>query len=254
MVILENITKRFKHKQRKNFSRFLVVQTIKTLLTRNRINNNTPDYFNALDGLSLKVSPGERVGILGKNKAGKTTLMQVISGITVPTSGRLEVRGRVIPIFAQGAVITPDQTGREYIYLHAAALGYRPKEVDAVVEDVIAFSGITNIDSLIRIYSTGMRTRLTLSLVLHLQADIYIFDEAFYGSDVFFKEKAIDRFKEIMQDPSKTMILVSHNEDIIRTFCNRLIILEDGKLLADSDVDSIFKRYLSTDAMRIITE
>lgn len=246
MIILENISKKYKQKGLKSVSRFLVVQTLRSLLSPRTVKQSN-EYFNALDGISMQIKPGEHIGILGKNKAGKTTLMQIVSGISEPTSGYLKVEGKVIPIFAQGSVITPDQTGREYIYLHATALGYTKKEIDAVVDEVIAFSDIDNIDSLIRTYSTGMRTRLSLSLVLHLPADIYIFDEAFYGSDVFFKDKVIDRFKEILNNPTKTMILVSHNEDIIHTFCNRLLILDNGKIVADGDVDTIFAQYLASE-------
>jgi lipopolysaccharide transport system ATP-binding protein len=200
-------------------------------------------YFWAVNDVSLTIKPGEQVGLVGKNKAGKTTLLQMISGVTEPTSGRLRVNGTVIPVFSQGTVLSPDQTGREYIYLHAATLGYPKKMVDTVLDDIIAFSEIETIDGMVKFYSTGTRTRLSLSIVLHLPADIYIFDEVFYGSDIFFKEKVINRFKELLSAPDKIMVLVSHNEDIIRTFCNRLVLLENGRVVTDGPTEEVLAHY-----------
>lgn len=243
MILLEHISKQYRLKGQKNFGRFFVVRIIRDLLKGVAKKAEQKTTFWAVNDVSFTIKPGEQVGLIGKNKAGKTTLLQMISGITEPTSGRLQVDGSIIPVFAQGTVLTPDQTGREYIYLYAATLGYPRKIVDAVIDDIIAFSEIDAIDSMVKFFSTGTRTRLSLSIVLHLPADIYIFDEVFYGSDIFFKEKVILRFKELLSVPGKTMVLVSHNEDIIRTFCNRLILLENGRVVTDGSTDEVLAHY-----------
>lgn len=242
MIVLNNVSKQYRLKGKKNISRFFIVRMLRDALKGNK-NDKTQEWFWALKDITLTINKGEQVGLVGKNKAGKTTLLQLISGVTTPTEGSLSVDGNLIPVFAQGTVLTPDQTGREYIYLHAAALGYNKKQVDAIADKIIAFSEIDNIDGLVKFYSTGTRTRLSLSITLHLPGDIYIFDEVFYGSDIFFKEKVIAHFKEMLNHPDKTMVLVSHNEDIIRTFCKRLILLENGRIVADGNTDEILAHY-----------
>jgi ABC-type polysaccharide/polyol phosphate transport system ATPase subunit len=244
MITLENISKQYKLKGQKNLSRFFIVRMVKDIIRGvSHKKDNNGNTFLAVNNVSLTIKAGEHVGLIGKNKAGKTTLLQMITGITEPSQGKLHVDGRIIPVFAQGTVLTPDQSGREYIYLHSAALGYSRKFVDTVIDDIIAFSEIEQIDGMVKFYSTGTRTRLSLSIILHLPADIFIFDEVFYGSDIFFKEKVIARIKELMSAPGKCMVLVSHNEDIIRTFCDRLILLEHGRVIKDGPTDEILAHY-----------
>ncbi|MBS1774500.1 MAG: ABC transporter ATP-binding protein [Bacteroidetes bacterium] len=243
MIKLENITKQYKIKGKKYLGRFFVTSLLQTIKTKSsKVSHNN---FLALDNISLTINKGEHVGLIGKNKAGKTTLLQIICGITEPNKGRYQITGTIMPAFAQGSVITPDLTGREYIYLHAAALGFSKKDIDTRIDDIIKFSEINTIDTLVKFYSTGMRTRLTLSVTLMLPADIYVFDEVFYGSDTFFKEKAITKLQQILSNPEKTLILVSHNEDIIHSFCKRMILLEHGKVIMDGSLDTVLNYYKS---------
>lgn len=240
MIVLEHVSKRFKSKEKKYIGKYvlrsLFIKMV-ALLKRERIETG---YDTILKDISITIKPGEHVGVLGRNKAGKTTLLQLLSGITEPSSGKLRVEGDIIQVFAQGDILG-DLTGREYIYLHGTALGKSKHIVAEHEEQIIAFSEIQTIDTPVKFYSTGMRTRLAISVALHLPADIYVLDEVFSGSDIFFKEKVIRYLQQILT--GKTLIIVSHHEDIIRSFCKRLILLENGLIKMDGPIDEVMPVY-----------
>lgn len=241
MIELENVSKRFKSKEKKYIGKYMLRSLMQKLVSMLVKSQDERGYDTVLKNISFTIEEGEHLGFVGRNKAGKTTLLQVICGITEPSSGRLQISGDIIPVFAQGNILGPDLTGREYIYLHGTALGKSKKLIAQHIERIIAFSEIDIIDTPVKFYSTGMRTRLALSVALHLPADIYVLDEVFSGSDIFFKEKVIIYLKEILKD--KTLILVSHHEDIIRTFCKRLILIENGRVKMDDVLEKVLSVY-----------
>jgi lipopolysaccharide transport system ATP-binding protein len=243
MIVLKNIKKRFSSKEKKYIGRYFLRNIGSSILKGLKKESADDGHIYVLRDITLNIAPGEHVGIVGKNKAGKSTLLQLISGITEPSSGELRVEGKIIPVFGQGAISTPDLTGREYINLYAVALGTSKADIEMLEQNIIDFSGIKEIDTPVKFYSTGSRTRLSLAVTLLLPADIYILDEVFYGSDIFFKEKTAARLQEIQSDPNKTVIMVSHHEEILRTFCKRIILLQDGKIVMDDTTDKVLDVY-----------
>jgi ABC-type polysaccharide/polyol phosphate transport system ATPase subunit len=155
----------------------------------------------------------------------------------------LRVEGNIVPIFAQAHLLGPDPTGREYIFLHGAALGIPVKLVQKKVQEIIDFSEITTIDTPVKFYSTGMRSRLALSVALHLPADIIVLDEVFSGSDAFFKEKVIRFLKDRFSKEKITLVMISHTEEIVKSLCSRALLLGNGGILKDGTPDEVFKHY-----------
>ncbi len=241
MLLLKGISKKFKSKQKKSIGKYFLrngLDNLLVLLGRKEKKQIVP----VLNNINLHIAAGEHIGLIGKNKSGKTTLLQIICGITEPTAGTASIEGKIVALFAQGAIFAPDLTGREYIYLHATALGVSKKFVDQHVEQIIEFSEINIIDTPVKFYSTGMRTRLCLSITLFLPADIFVLDEIFSGADVFFKEKVMNYLDEMMVS-DKTFIFVSHNEDIISRFCDRSILLDKGQIAMDGKTPEVLKHY-----------
>ncbi|MBL7683220.1 MAG: ABC transporter ATP-binding protein [Flavipsychrobacter sp.] len=243
MIELKNITKSYSNKDKKYIGKYFLRNLFGSLKSLFSKNSHDADKL-ILKGISFRINDGERVAIVGKNKAGKTTLLQLITGISDPSSGSLLVKGKIIPIFAQAHLLGPDPTGREYIFLHGAALGIPIKQIQKRVEEIITFSEITTIDTPVKFYSTGMRSRLALSVALHLPADIIVLDEVFSGSDVFFKDKVINFMQQRFANENITLVMISHNENIIKALCNRALLLEDGKITKDGTPDDILHEYM----------
>jgi lipopolysaccharide transport system ATP-binding protein len=242
MIELIDISKSYTSKDKKYIGKYFLRNTLRLLSSA--FNKNAEANQNkVLDNISFKIGKGEHVAIVGKNKAGKTTLLQLISGITEPTSGMLRVEGNIVPIFAQAHLLGPDPTGREYIFLHGAALGIPVKLVQKKVQEIIDFSEITTIDTPVKFYSTGMRSRLALSVALHLPADIIVLDEVFSGSDAFFKEKVIRFLKDRFSKEKITLVMISHTEEIVKSLCSRALLLGNGGILKDGTPDEVFKHY-----------
>lgn len=242
MIVLNNIGKQFSSKDRKYIGRYFLRNVLNDFIGILSGNRNDK-RLKVLRDISFTVNKGEHVGLVGRNKAGKSTLLQLISGISAPDSGTMRVEGSIIPVFGQGSVSTPEMTGREYIHFYALALGYSKKVIAELEQKIIDFSEITQIDTPVKFYSTGTRTRLSLATTLLLPADIYILDEVFYGSDVFFKDKISTRILEIQSNPSVTTIMVSHHEDILRKFCNRLLLIDEGTIAKDGGVNDVLETY-----------
>lgn len=242
MIELNNIYKSYTSKDKKYIGKYFLRNMLQSLLPFDK-KRRLANQNNILSDISFKINKGEHVAVVGKNKAGKTTLLQLISGITEPSAGNMRVEGAIIPIFAQAHLLGPDPTGREYIYLHGAALGISIKEMHKRVQEIIDFSEITTIDTPVKFYSTGMRSRLALSVALHLPADIIVLDEVFSGSDVFFKDKVITYLKQRFAKETITLVMISHNEEIVKSLCNRALLLGNGNILKDGNPEEVFQHY-----------
>lgn len=200
--------------------------------------------FWAIENVSFEIKAGDRVGIVGHNGAGKSTLLKAICRIYEPSKGRITVSGRIAPMLEIGAGFHPEFTGRENIYLNGAILGYRKDQLAIIEPEVIAFSELENfIDTPVKYYSTGMYMRLAFSLATAMHPDILVLDEIFAGGDAAFLKKARDRMLELI-DKANIMILVSHDHELIKSLCNRVIWLDHGKLLADGKPNEVVDRYL----------
>lgn len=200
--------------------------------------------FWALKDISFEIKQGERVGIIGKNGAGKSTLLKLLSRITEPTQGRIELLGRASAMLEVGTGFNPELTGRENVYLNGAILGMPKAEIDAKFDQIVAFSEIGKfIDTPVKHYSSGMYVRLAFSVASHLDPDILIIDEVLAVGDQKFRQKCMDRMNEIAES-NKTILVVSHQMSVVRELCDRVILLQDGNILFDGDIEEGVQKYL----------
>ena len=207
-------------------------------------NYNKGETFLALDGVSVDVKKGERVGIIGHNGAGKSTLLKLVSRVTAPTSGVISLNGRIASMLEVGTGFHPELTGRENIYMNGAILGMTKKEIDAKMEDIIEFSECRQfIDTPVKRYSSGMYVKLAFSVAAHLDSEIMIMDEVLAVGDMSFQQKCLDKMNEVSREYDRTILYVSHNMNTIRQLCNRCVVLDYGKVIFDGDVDTGIQYY-----------
>jgi lipopolysaccharide transport system ATP-binding protein len=198
----------------------------------------------AVDGVTLTIGNGDRVGIVGPNGAGKSTLLQMIAGLTTPSSGSVNVTGHVTAIMTLGVGLRDQATGRDNIYLDGELQGKSRAEVREVVDEVIAFSELGDfIDQPVRTYSTGMKARLAFSMLCHIDPEILIIDEALSVGDAAFSRKAAEKIREIC-GRGRIVIIVSHSMTAIREICNRCLWLEGGRVVADGTPVDVTDRYI----------
>jgi ABC-type polysaccharide/polyol phosphate transport system ATPase subunit len=201
------------------------------------------DFF-AVKNVSFEIHQGERVGIVGHNGAGKSTLLKTLCGIYEPSTGKVDVEGRVAPLLEIGAGFHPEFTGRENIYLNGAILGYSKEQLKSLESEIIAFAELEEfIDTPVKYYSTGMYLRLAFSLATAVQPEILVLDEMFAGGDAAFVQKATDRMKQVV-DQAKIMVLVSHDTNLLRRFCNRVIWMDHGQVKEDGEANNVIDQYI----------
>ena len=199
--------------------------------------------FTALSPLSLEIRKGECVGIMGVNGSGKSTLLQIIAGTLYPSSGRVFIDGRVASLLELGSWIDASDTGRQNIYTAGYSRGMRKSEIEAQIDGIIDFAEIGDfIDQPVSTYSTGMVMRLAFATCIYLKADILLLDEVFAVGDFHFAQKCIAFLREYIKD--KTVLLVSHDANIISMLCSRAILLDKSKFVADGSPRQITERYM----------
>ena len=203
--------------------------------------------FYALDRVSLNIKKGESVGIIGRNGSGKSTLLQLIAGTLVPTAGSIKVDGRVAALLELGSGFNPDFTGRENVYLNASVLGLTRREIDARYDRIMSFADIGSFaEQPVKTYSSGMAMRLAFAVIAHVDADIFIIDEAFAVGDVFFQQKCM-RFLRNFKEQKGTLLFVSHDMGAINSLCERAVLIKrgkDGQTLIEGNPEQIGKIYL----------
>lgn len=197
----------------------------------------------ALREVSFSVSPGEIVGVLGRNGAGKSVLLRILSRVTRPTEGSVTVRGTVAPLLEVGAGFHHELTGRDNIFLNGTILGMRHAEIARRVPEIVEFADIGDLlDAPVKTYSSGNRMRLAFSVAAHLERDIYLLDEVLAVGDEAFQVRCLGRVEELAAN-GKTIFMVNHSADVIRGFCNRALLLHHGRLLADGTPDDLVDQY-----------
>lgn len=208
--------------------------------------------FWAVSKVSFEIKEGERVGIVGHNGAGKSTLLKALCRVYESSEGGISVIGRIAPLLEIGAGFHPEFTGRENIYLNGSILGYSRQQLNKIEPEVIAFAEIEEfIDTPVKYYSTGMYMRLAFSLATAMKPDILILDEIFNGGDAVFREKATARMKAMI-DTANITIIVSHDTQLVKSLCNRVLWMDHGKLIADGPADETVNQYLSGKNERFI--
>jgi lipopolysaccharide transport system ATP-binding protein len=200
----------------------------------------------ALRDVSFTVQQGEVVGIIGRNGAGKSTLLKILSKITYPTAGRVRARGRIAALLEVGAGFHEELTGRENVYLNGSIMGMKKKEVDAKLAAIIDFAGIERfIDTPIKRYSSGMRSRLGFAVAAHLDPDVLVVDEVLAVGDAAFQKKCISAMHDL-QGGGRTVLFVSHNMAAVENLCSRGIWLASGSVQLDGPVDKVIAAYMSS--------
>ncbi len=203
--------------------------------------------FMALNGIDLTVYQGEALGIIGGNGAGKSTMLKLLSRVTAPTEGEIDIYGRITSMLEVGTGFNGEMTGRENIYMNGAILGMTKAEIDEKMEEIIDFSEVREfIDTPVKRYSSGMFVKLAFSVAAHLDSEIMIMDEVLAVGDMAFQKKCLDKMRSAATVDGRTVLYVSHNMNTIRRLCDRCIVLDKGKIIFDGDVEEAIALYLNS--------
>ncbi len=202
------------------------------------------ETFMALDGIDLTVYKGERLGIIGHNGAGKSTILKILSRVTGPTEGRICIDGRISSMLEVGTGFNPELTGRENIFLNGAILGMSRAEVAGKIDQIIEFSECRQfIDTPVKRYSSGMYVKLAFAVAAHLDSEILVMDEVLAVGDLKFQQKCLGKMSDVSSSEGRTVLYVSHNMQTIRQLCDRCIVLDHGKLVFDGNVEQAISIY-----------
>jgi len=197
----------------------------------------------ALRDVSFEVYPGEVLGIIGRNGAGKSTLLKILSRITDPTTGQVDLYGRVGSLLEVGTGFHPELTGRENIYLNGAILGMGRREISRKINEIVDFAGVEQfLDTPVKHYSSGMHLRLAFAVAAHMESDVLVVDEVLAVGDASFQEKCLGKIGDVTKS-GRTVLFVSHNEGIVRHLCTRCILISGGKIALDGDPAAAYALY-----------
>jgi ABC-2 type transport system ATP-binding protein len=228
-IVAENVTKSFTLRFHRTFKQVTVAAM------RGR---DISDTFQAVDDVSFEIKQGESVGLMGLNGSGKSTLLKMINGIMRPDGGQILTRGRIAGLIATGAGFHPQLTGRENVYLNAAVMGMSEQETARKFDEIVEFAEIgKRLDTPVGNYSSGQFARLGFSVAIHVDSDIFLADEVLAVGDKPFREKCLKRMEEV-RESGRTLFYVSHSAGSVRRMCDRVLVLEDGRLGFDGDVDA----------------
>lgn len=210
-----------------------------------------PDEIWALKDVSFDVVPGEVVGIIGHNGAGKSTLLKVLSRVTEPTTGEIELHGRVLSLLEVGTGFHPDLTGRDNVYLNGSILGMKKVEIDRKFDEIVDFSGLEKfLETPVKRYSSGMQVRLAFAVAAHLEPEILIVDEVLAVGDAEFQRKCIGKMSDVASS-GKTVLFVSHNMAAVENLCTYSILLSGGRVEAIGSVKEIIGQYMSAGSLHV---
>ena len=245
VIEVEGVSKQFKiHHERS--------QTLKERLLHPK--SGSTEVFHALSDMNFEVSSGETVGIVGHNGSGKSTLLKCICGVLQPTSGQIRLRGSLAALLELGAGFQTELSGRDNVYLYGAMLGFSRKRVDGIFDDIVDFSEIEHfIDTQVKFYSSGMYVRLAFAVAVNVDPDILVVDEVLAVGDERFQAKCTDRIRTF-QEEGRSILLVTHQADQVRSLCDRAIVLDGGLMVANGPVQEslrIFREHLLEDAVEL---
>lgn len=202
--------------------------------------------FMALNGIDLTVYKGEALGIIGGNGAGKSTMLKLLSRVTAPTEGEIDIYGRIASMLEVGTGFNTEMTGRENVYLNGAILGMTKAEIDSKMEDIIKFSEVGDfIDTPVKRYSSGMYVKLAFSVAAHLDSEIMIMDEVLAVGDMAFQKKCLNKMRDAAKKEGRTVLYVSHNMNTIRQLCDRCVVMSQGKVVYEGDVEEAIGIYMN---------
>ena len=197
-----------------------------------------------LRGLDFEIKKGDFIGIVGRNGSGKSTLLKILAGIYYPEKGEVIINGTLVPFIELGVGFNPELTGRENVYMNGAMLGFSNEEMDKMYNDIWQFAELKDFqDQKLKNYSSGMQVRLAFSIAIRARGDILLLDEVLAVGDAAFQQKCNDYFASL-KDKKQTVILVTHSMDHVEKYCNRAILIEEGKIVESGDPHKIAKAYL----------
>lgn len=205
------------------------------------------EEFWALKDVSFQVGQGEIIGIIGRNGAGKSTLLKVLSRITEPTAGRIEIEGRVASLLEVGTGFHDELTGRENIYLNGAILGMSKAEISRNFDEIVAFAEVEKfLDTPVKRYSSGMYVRLAFAVAAHLEPDILVVDEVLAVGDTAFQKKCLGKMGDVSAKEGRTVLFVSHNMETVQALCQRACLLESGSIVSEGSTEQVIGQYLES--------
>src|ERR1044071_9149764 len=232
IIRAENLSKRYmitRGRRRHDTLRDQIADSVKHLLGQNGYKHGNKEMFWALKNVSFEVAPGEVIGLVGQNGAGKSTLLKILSRITAPTNGVVDIHGRVGSLLEVGTGFHHELSGRENIYLNGAILGMKKSEIDRKFDEIVAFSEIEKfIDTPVKHYSSGMYVRLAFAVAAHLEPEVLLVDEVLAVGDAAFQKKCLGKMEHATRE-GRTVLFVSHNMTAIQSLCERAIRLDHGR-------------------------
>lgn len=245
IIRFEHITKRYRLGAGSTNLREAITAGVKQLTRRtDRIGDKTRNLW-ALDDVSFDLNKGDALGLIGPNGAGKTTIMKILAKITRPTSGKVDIKGRVSALIELGTGFHPDLTGRENIYLNGTILGLSRKEIARTFDRIVDFSELENfIDTPVKRYSSGMYVRLGFSVAAHIEPDVFLVDEVLAVGDAEFRQKCARRIEELRK-LGTTIVFVAHNLWLVKSVCDSAIYMDNGQIQVHGDVVDAIKAYES---------
>jgi ABC-type polysaccharide/polyol phosphate transport system ATPase subunit len=242
IIQVDHLTKEYRLGAMKGLKQTLLNSAAR--LTGKKI--EAPPLFKALDDVSFSIEPGEVVGIIGHNGAGKSTLLKMLAKISTPTRGSVKVDGRIAPLIEVGAGFIPDFTGRENVYLNGSILGLSRQEIDSKFDAIVEFAEMAEfIDTPVKRYSSGMQVKLAFSVATSIEAEILIIDEVLAVGDLAFQRKCFERMEDLISHQQKTVLFVSHHVRIIERLCNRVLLLDKGKVAMDGNPTTVANEFIT---------
>ncbi|MCW3111218.1 MAG: hypothetical protein JWQ09_5724 [Segetibacter sp.] len=215
-----------------------------------RTSKGTSDVVWSLKDLNFEIEQGDAVGIIGRNGAGKSTLLKLLSRVTSPTSGEINVKGRIASLLEVGTGFHPELTGRENIFLNGAILGMRKKEITRKFDEIVDFAGVERfIDTPVKRYSSGMYVRLAFAVAAHLDSEILIVDEVLAVGDAEFQKRCLGKMGEVSKGEGRTVLFVSHSMASIKQLCTNSILLSQGKIEKKGITTDVINYYLSNNSL-----
>jgi len=225
---------------------FVLLQNKSTTLKQavvNIVKKNHKTIYKVLDGVNFEINKGDFFGIIGRNGCGKSTLLKLIAGVYEPTAGNIYVHGGLTPFIELGVGFNPELSGRDNVYLNGAMLGFTRKQMTEMYDEIVAFAEIEPfMDQKLKNYSSGMQVRLAFSIAIKAENDILMFDEVLAVGDANFQEKCIKQFQRLKRE-GKTIVLVTHSMDTVEQFCNRVLLLNSGKVDFIGKPEDAVRRY-----------
>ncbi len=246
-ITVEKVSKRYliDHQARSDTLRDALMTGVRGLWDRLRHGGMEREEFWALRDISFAVKPGEAVGIIGRNGAGKSTLLKILSRITEPTTGRVQLRGRVASLLEVGTGFHPELSGRENIYLNGAILGMSRHEIARKFDEIVAFAEVERfLDTPVKRYSSGMYVRLAFAVAAHLEPEILIVDEVLAVGDHAFQKKCLGKMRQVASAEGRTVLFVSHNMPAIQNLCGTCLWLREGQLERVGESTAVISAYL----------